>query len=60
MNQYQLKLINKVGAFCIFDPREEHAAEEIFTDKKRFTIDFTVFRDQQSVHAYFDGQAKGE
>ena len=39
----------KPTSFCIFDPSEEHAAEEIFTDKKRFAIDFTVFRDQQSL-----------
>ena len=39
----------KPTSFCIFDPSEEHRAEEIFTDKKRFAIDFTVFRDQQSL-----------
>ena len=39
----------KPTSFCIFDPLEEHAAEEMFTDKKRFAIDFTVFRDQQSL-----------
>ena len=39
----------KPTSFCIFDPLEEHAAEEIFTDKKRFAIDFTVFRNQQSL-----------
>ena len=38
----------KPTSFCIFDPSEEHAAEEIFTEKKRFAIDFTVFQDQQS------------
>ena len=38
----------KPTSFCIFDPSEPHSAEEIFTDKKRFAIDFTVFRDQQS------------
>ena len=38
----------KPTSFCIFDPSEDHAAEEILTDKKRFAIDFTVFRDQQS------------
>ena len=42
----------KPTSFCIFDPSEEHAAEEIFTDKKRFAIDFTVFRDQQSLEKY--------
>ena len=42
----------KPTSFCIFDPSEEHAAEEIFTDKKRFAIDFTVFRDQQSLEEY--------
>ena len=39
----------KPTSFCIFDPSEEHAAEEIFTDKKRLAIDFTVFQDQQSL-----------
>jgi hypothetical protein len=39
----------KPTSFCIFDPTEDHAAEEIFTDKKRLAIDFTVFRDQQSL-----------
>ena len=39
----------KPTSFCIFDPSEDHAAEEILTDKKRFAIDFTVFRDQQSL-----------
>ena len=39
----------KPTSFCIFDPTEPHAAEEIFTDKKRFVIDFTVFRDFQSL-----------
>ena len=34
----------KPTSFCIFDPSEEHATEEIFTDKKRFAIDFTVLR----------------
>ena len=38
----------KPTSFCIFDPSELHAAEEIFTDKKRFAIDFSVHRDQQS------------
>ena len=38
----------KPTSFCIFDPSEDHAAEEILTDKKRFAIDFTVFQDQQS------------
>ena len=37
----------KPTSFCIFDPTEEHAAEEIFTDKKRFAIDFTVFSRRQ-------------
>jgi len=32
----------KPTSFCIFDPSKEHAGEEIFTDKKRFVIDFTV------------------
>ena len=39
----------KPTSFCIFDPSEPHSAEEIFTDKKRFLIDFAVFRDQQSL-----------
>ena len=42
----------KPTSFCIFDPSEEHRAEEIFTDKKRFAIDFTVFRDQQSLEKW--------
>ena len=41
-------------SFCLFDPSEEHAAEEIFTDKKRFAIDFTVFRDQQSLRRHME------
>ena len=32
----------KPTSFCIFDPTEPHSAEEIFTDKKRFAIDFVV------------------
>ena len=44
----------KPTSFCIFDPSEEHAAEEIFTDKKRFAIDFTVFRDQQSFERFVE------
>ena len=39
----------KPTSFCIFDPTEPHAAEEIFTDKKRLAIDLTVFKDQQSL-----------
>ena len=39
----------KPTSFCIFDPSKEHSAEEILSDKKRFAIDFTVFRDQQSL-----------
>ena len=39
----------KPTSFCIFDPAEKHAGEEIFIDKKRFAIDFKVFRDQQSL-----------
>jgi len=39
----------KPTSFCIFDATKPHAAEEIFTDKKRFAIDFTVFRDQESL-----------
>ena len=44
----------KPTSFCIFDPSEPHSATEIFTDKKRFAIDFTVFKDQQSVEQYYD------
>ena len=44
----------KPTSFCIFDPSEEHSAEEIFTDKKRFAIDFTVFRDQQSLKKFME------
>ena len=32
----------KPTSFCIFDPSEPHSATEIFTDKKRFAIDFAV------------------
>ena len=39
----------KPTSFCVFDASEPHSAEEIFTDKKRFAIDFTVFQDQQSL-----------
>ena len=39
----------KPTSFYIFDPLEMHKNEEIFTDKKRFAIDFTVFRDKQSL-----------
>ena len=39
----------KPTSFCIFDPSKPHSATEIFTDKKRFVIDFTVFRNQQSL-----------
>ena len=42
----------KPTSFCIFDPSEDHAAEEIFIDKKRFAIDFKVFRDQQSLEKW--------
>ena len=34
----------KPTSFCIFDPSEKHSGEEILSDKKRFAIDFTVFR----------------
>ena len=40
----------KPTSFCIFDPTKAHAAEAIFTDKKRFAIDFAVFRDKQSLN----------
>jgi len=43
----------KPTSFCIFDPSKPHAAAEIFTDKKRLAIDFTVFRDQQSQENFF-------
>ena len=39
----------KPTSFYIFDQLKPHAAEEIFTDKKRLAIDFTVFRNQQSL-----------
>ena len=42
----------KPTSFCVFDASEPHSAEEIFTDKKRFVIDFTVFRDQQSLEKW--------
>tara|TARA_Y100000310_G_C20175230_1_gene575529 strand:- start:26 stop:556 length:531 start_codon:yes stop_codon:yes gene_type:complete len=38
----EMKYHIKPTSFCIFDPSEPHVAEEIFTDKKRFAIDFTV------------------
>ena len=44
----------KPTSFCIFDASKPHSATEIFTDKKRFAIDFTVFRDQQSLEKYTD------
>ena len=37
----------KPTSFCIFDASKPHSAEEIFTDKKRFAIDYEVFKDQQ-------------
>ena len=39
----------KPTSFYIFDQLKPHACEEIFTDKKRIAIDFTVFRNQQSL-----------
>ena len=33
----------KPTSFCVFDASEEHGSSEIFTDKKRFAIDFAVF-----------------
>jgi len=39
----------KPTSFYIFDQLKPHAGEEIFTDKKRLAIDFTVFRNQQSL-----------
>ena len=44
----------KPTSFCIFDSTKPHSAEEIFTDKKRFAIDFTVFRDKQSLNNYME------
>ena len=32
----------KPTSFCIFDPSKPHMSEEIFTDKKRLAIDFTL------------------
>ena len=32
----------KPGLFVVFDPRVTHRASEIFTDKKRLGLDFTV------------------
>ena len=46
----ETKYYIKPTSFCIFDPSEPHVGEEIFTDKKRFAIDFTVFRDQESLN----------
>jgi|TARA_R110000824_G_C14957918_1_gene651670 hypothetical protein len=45
----------KPTSFCIFDPTEEHANEEIFTDKKRFAIDFAVFKNEQSLERWQKG-----
>jgi hypothetical protein len=39
----------KPTSFYIFDQLKPHGAEEIFTDKKRVAIDFTVFRNQQTL-----------
>ena len=39
----------KPTSFCVFEGSEPHSAEEILSDKKRFAIDFKVFRDQQSL-----------
>jgi len=39
----------KPTSFYIFDQLKPHGAEEIFTDKKRVAIDFTVYRNQQSL-----------
>jgi len=35
----------KPTSFWIFDPSESHSAAKIITDKKRFVIDFSVFKD---------------
>ena len=48
----------KPTSFCIFDPSDEHMAEEIFTDKKRFAIDFTVCRNQQSFNKVMENTKK--
>ena len=50
----------KPTSFCIFDPSKEHSAEEILSDKKRFAIDFTVFRDQQSLDYHMNRKQRGE
>ena len=44
----ETKYYIKPTSFCIFDSTVPHVAEEIITDKKRFAIDFTVYRDQQA------------
>ena len=38
----------KPTSFCVFNGSEPHAAEEILVDEKRFAIDFTVYRNEQS------------
>ena len=38
----------KPTSFCVFDGSEPHSSEEIFTDKKRFAIDFIVYQNKQS------------
>jgi len=43
----------KPTSFYIFDGSRPHMSEEIVTDKKRFAIDFTVFKDQQSKELYY-------
>ncbi|SVC92309.1 uncharacterized protein METZ01_LOCUS345163 [marine metagenome] len=45
----------KPTSFYIFDQLKPHAADEIFTDKKRLAIDFTVFRNQQSLEKVRSG-----
>ena len=39
----------KPTSLYVFDPSEMHTNEEIFTDKKRLAIDWTVFRDLESL-----------
>ena len=50
----------KPTSFCVFDPKELHATEEIFTDNKRFAIDLTVFKDEQSLQAALPTQAENK
>ena len=40
----------KPTSFYVFDGAQPHRCSEIFTDKKRFMLDYTVFRDQRSLN----------